>query len=119
MQVGVVCADCAEVGLFVLLVACLKKENGKGGKYLKMLHINNIKSHNRRVQPNIRLRNLLSKIVRSLLHLTQMLLRAVQTLEQSRNSFLISFLCGRESGLVDAVVDVVVGPVVCGFDFLL
>jgi hypothetical protein len=46
-------------------------------------------------------------------------LYSIQTLEQCSDGFLVSFLSGGEAGFVDAVVNIVVGPFVCGFDFLL
>lgn len=41
----------------------------------------------------------------------------VQRGEEDLNILFVRFLCGCEAGFVDAVVDVVVGPVVGGFDF--
>jgi hypothetical protein len=83
-----------------------------------MLHINNIKPHNRSIQPNICLRNLLPKIKRPLI-LTQMLLHAIQTLKECSDRFIIRFLRSSEAGFVDAIIDIVVGPVIRFFDFLL
>ncbi len=83
---------------------------------LEMLYINNIKSHNGCVQPDIRLRNLLS-IVKRPFRLRKMPLDSIKTVEKRSHSFLICVLRGGEAGLVDAVVDVIVGPFVCSFDF--
>ena len=46
----------------------------------------------------------------------QVLLRAIQALEQLDDGLLVGFLRGGEAGFVDAVVDVVVGPFVGFFD---
>jgi hypothetical protein len=45
--------------------------------------------------------------------------RFVEGGEQLTHGLLIRFLGGGEAGFVDAVVDVVVGPFVCGFDLAL
>jgi hypothetical protein len=59
VEVWVVGTDCFDVGL-------------------EVLHINDIKPHNRRVKPDIRLRDFLPKIVRTFfLSLLQMLLRTI------------------------------------------
>jgi len=59
VEVRVVGADCFDIGL-------------------EVLHINDIKPHNRRVKPHIRLRDFLPKIVRTFfLSLLQMFLRTI------------------------------------------
>lgn len=81
-----------------------------------MLNINNIKSHNGCVQPDICLGNFIS-IVKRPFRLRKMLLDSIETVEKRSHSLFVRVLRGGEAGLVDAVVDVIVGPVVRSFDF--
>src|SRR6266536_2538057 len=85
---------------------------------LEMLHINNIEPHNSCEYPDIRLCNILAKIVGAF-SLTQMLLYSVEALEELCDGLLIGFLGSGESGSVDAIVDVGVDPFVRCFDFCL
>ncbi len=48
-----------------------------------------------------------------------MLLCAVEGFEECGDGFFVGFLRGGKAGFVDAVIDVVVGPVVRLFDLLL
>lgn len=86
---------------------------------LEMLHIHRVEPDNRRKQPDIRLRNIGAEIEglfggeRG----GEVGFDLVEGGEEGCYGALVGFLGCREAGFVDAVVDVVVGPFVCGFDF--
>lgn len=84
---------------------------------LEMLHVNRIEADDGGVQTNIRLGDVLAVIIRSRVF-SQMFFSTVQRSEKGVHGLFVGFLRGGEAGLVDAVVDVVVGPVVCAFDVL-
>ena len=48
-----------------------------------------------------------------------MLFYSIQAFEECSNIFFVCFLCGSKPGFIDAIVDIVVCPVVCGFDLFL
>ena len=81
----------------------------------EMLDVHRIKADDGRVQSHIRFGDALSEIERRCL-LREMLLCAVEGREERLNGFLVCGLGGGEAGFIDAVVDVVVGPVVRAFD---
>ena len=84
----------------------------------KVLHVHYVESHDCGVEPNVRLRNVLSKIVGSF-GFGEVLLNSIQGIEELHNRFCVSFFCCSEAGAVDAVVDVGICPFVRGFDFFL
>lgn len=77
---------------------------------LEVLHVDGVESHNRHVQSHISLGELLAEPVRAVLLLGQVLLAAVEGLEERGDVALVGFGGGGEAGLIDAVVDEVVDP---------
>ena len=51
--------------------------------------------------------------------LCKMSFGAVERVEEGLHGFLVGILRGGKAGFVDAVVDVVVGPLICGFDIIM
>ena len=51
--------------------------------------------------------------------LCKMSFGAVERVEEGLHGFLVGILRGGKAGFVDAVVDVVVGPLICGFDVIM
>ena len=94
-------------------------EEGGWGRYLEMLHVNDVESHDRCEKSDICLCDFFSVIERSVCHFTQMFLDLIQASEQCLDGFLVCFLCGCESGFVDAVVDIIIRPFVRGFNLRL
>jgi len=89
---------------------------------LEVLDVDGVKADDGRVQAHIGLGDVGAVVVRAaavLGVLGEMGLGAVERLEQRVHVLLVRFLRRGEAGLVHAVVDVVVGPVVGGVDFLL
>lgn len=86
---------------------------------LKVLHVHGVEAHQRHVQPDVCLGDVLAKVVRSLCLGSEMLLCAVESLEQSDDGRLVGLGAGGEAGPVDAVVDEVVRPLVGLFDLAL
>ena len=86
---------------------------------LKMLDIDRIKSDYSREKPNVRLSNIGPKIegLALFLGLGEMRLDSVEGSKERCYGFTVGFLRCCEAGSVDAVVDVVVSPFICGFDF--
>ena len=83
----------------------------------EMLHVHHIKSHNRRVQPNIRFRNLLAKVIR-LRMLSEVFLRPRQSVKEREHSSLIRFLRRRKARSVNTVIYQIIRPLVRQIDFL-
>lgn len=84
---------------------------------LEVLHVDGIKSDNGHVEPNVGLGDVLAKVIRPLDRRgLQMRLRLVERLEQGDDVALVGLLRGGEARLVDAVVDLVVRPLVCLVD---
>jgi hypothetical protein len=86
---------------------------------LEMLYIHNIKSNNRSEQSDICFRDFFAIVKRSLGYGRKMLFGSIERGEKGSYGFGVGFLGGGEARFVHAVVDVVVGPFVCGFYFLL
>ena len=82
----------------------------------EMLHIHWIEADDGRVQTHIRLCDSIAKVKRIGL-LRQVFFGTIEGGEELRDSFFVRFLRRGESGPVDAVVDIIVSPVVRGFDF--
>ena len=89
-----------------------------GDVALEVLHVDGVEADDGGVEAHICFGDLLSKVIR-LRMLRQVLLRARQRLEKRVHGGLVGVLGGGETGLVDAVVDVVVGPFVRRVDLLL
>lgn len=85
---------------------------------LEMLHIDNVEAYDRREEPDIGLGDIFAVIERSRPS-CKMRLRAVERFEECGDGFLVSFLGSGEARLVDAVVDVIIGPVISLLDVLL
>ena len=83
-----------------------------------MLHINDIESRDGRVEPDICLGDRAAMVVRSVLDPGQVLLYPIKGFEELNHGFLVRFLCRCEAGTVDAVVDIVVCPLVRLLDLL-
>lgn len=87
---------------------------------LEMLHIHGVEADNRREEPDIRLCDRGAKVKGGIgigaLRSGEVRLDTVEGGEEGCYGAVVGFLRGCEAGFVDAVVDVVVGPVVCGFD---
>ena len=84
---------------------------------LEMLHINHIESYHRGIQPHIGLGYVFAIIVWAISDGGEVFFDAVQRGKERGAGCFVGGGCGREAGFVDAVVDGVVGPFVCGFDF--
>lgn len=83
-----------------------------------MLHIHNIKPYNRSVQPDVCFRDFFA-IVKRPFCFRKMFFCSIEGGKECCYGLFVGFLCGGESGFVDPVVDVVVGPFVCCFYLLL
>lgn len=85
---------------------------------LEMLHVHRIKADDRREEPDIRFCDRRAEIERlaCFLRVREVRFDLVQGREERRDGLLVGLLRGCEAGLVHAVVDVVVGPLVCRFD---
>ena len=84
----------------------------------EVLYINRIEADDCRVETHICLGNVLAIVVRTR-RLGKLSFCAVERGEEDFDVLLVRILRGGEAGFVDAVVDVVVGPFVGGFDCLL
>ena len=84
----------------------------------EVLDVHRIKSDDGRVQSHICFGDVLSEIERRGMF-RQMLLCTVEGCEQRLHGFLVCGLGGGEAGFVDAVVDVIVSPIIRAFDFAL
>jgi hypothetical protein len=80
--------------------------------------IRDIESEDRGISPDIRLGDVVAKEVRAMARLTKMLLQTIERFEDGVNVLFVRFLRLCETGLVHAVVEVVVDPLVHGFDLL-
>lgn len=85
---------------------------------LEMLYVNDVKTDNCSEQSHIRFGNILSIIIRSLT-LTQMFLNPIQGCEELDHSLLVCFLLSGKARSVDSIVNIIVCPFICSFDFLL
>lgn len=88
---------------------------------LEVLHVHGVEAHDGRVQPDVGLGDGRAEVERRRVVLGSLFrgqvgLDPVQGREERRDGSLVGFLRRGEAGLVDPVVDVVVGPVVGGFD---
>lgn len=79
--------------------------------------IRDIEPRDGRIQPNIRLGDMLPEQERLVARLGEVVLDAIQGLEQRVDVGLVGLLGRREAGLVDPVVDERVDPFVHGVDF--
>lgn len=89
---------------------------------LEVLHVHDVEADDGRVQADVCFRDGAAVVVRPGVLgglLLQVRLGFVEGVEELAHGFLVRFLRGGEAGLVDAVVDVVVGPFVGGFDLRL
>jgi hypothetical protein len=82
---------------------------------LEVLDIDGIEANDGRVQPDIALGDIFAPVERVGV-LGEVLFDAIERFEERQHIAFVGFLLGREAGLVDAVVDVVVGPFVGCFD---
>ena len=101
VQVGVAGADVADVALEVLDVDDVEADDG-------------------RVEADVGFGDVFAEVVRAfaLFGLRfQVGFGTVKRGEELMDGFFVCFLCGGEAGFIDAVVDIVVGPVVRGFNF--
>jgi len=80
VQVRVSRTDISDIGLCLWSVS-LSCTNLSVTAYLEVLHINNVKSHNRCEEPDICLRDVLAIVIWTTLLLRQMLLCSIQALE--------------------------------------
>lgn len=83
-----------------------------------MLDVNDVKSYNGRVEPDIALGNVGAIVVRSVLDTREMRFHAIEGFEELYDGLFICFCCGCKTGAVHAIVDVVVGPLIRLLDFL-
>lgn len=84
----------------------------------EMLYIHRVKPHNGRIQANVSLGDLFAKVVRFFERGVgcEMFFSAVEGRKERLDGFFIGVLGGGKARFVDAVVDVVVCPVVGTFD---
>ena len=82
---------------------------------LKVGDIDRIKANQRGPQANVRFRQ---AIARQVAMLAQDLFQAFQRFKHLSDRFVIRFLAGGETGLIDTVIDVVVNPAVQLINFL-
>ena len=82
-----------------------------GDVALEVLHVDGVEAHDGGVQPYIRFGDLVAVVIWVGVSL-EMLLSARQSFEQWANGGFVGLLRGGEAGLVDAIVDLVVGPFV-------
>ncbi len=78
---------------------------------LEMLHVDGVEADDGGVQAHVRLGDVFAVIVRRGVP-GEVFLGAVEGGEERRDGLFVGFLGGGEAGLVDAVVDVVVCPLV-------
>jgi hypothetical protein len=64
------------------------------------------------LQPDINLGKILAKPIRAL-SVGKMVFGLIECFEERNNVTLISFLCTRDSTFVDAIIDLIVLPIVC------
>lgn len=83
---------------------------------LEVLDVNGVEANQRDIQPNVRLGDVLAKVVRSVLLFAKVLLSTVERFKKGDDVALVGFGGGCEAGLVDAVVDEVIMPSVGFFD---
>lgn len=86
---------------------------------LEVLHVHRVEARQRHVQPDVRLGEGLAEEVRAVGLRGEVLLCAVEGLEDADDALLVGLAGGGEAGLVDAVVDAVVCPRVGLFDLAL
>lgn len=89
---------------------------------LEVLHVHGVEADDGREEPDVGFRDARAEVVGSRaggLVLREMRFGAVERFEELCHCGLVGFLGGGEAGAVDAVVDVVVGPLVGLFDLFL
>lgn len=72
----------------------------------------NIKSDQRRVQPDVRFRDILSEQIRLMAWISEVFLQPVERFENRIDVGVIGFLCRREARFVNTIVDSVIDPFV-------
>lgn len=82
---------------------------------LKVLDIDRVKADDRSKEPNIRLGDVVAEVVGGF-GARKIRLDLIEGREERSDGLLVGLLGSCEAGLVDAVVDVVVSPFVCGVD---
>lgn len=82
---------------------------------LKVLDIDGVKADDRSKEPNIRLGDVVAEVVVGF-GTSKIRLDLIEGGEECSDGLLVGLLGGCEAGFVDAIVDVVVGPFVCGVD---
>lgn len=80
---------------------------------LKVLDIDGVKADDRSKEPNIHLGDVVAEVVGGF-GTSKIRLDLIEGGEECSDGLLVGLLGGCEAGFVDAVVDVVVGPFVCG-----
>lgn len=86
---------------------------------LEVLHIHRVEARQRHVQADVRLGDVLAQEVGAVGLRGEVLLSAVEGLEDAEDALFVGLAGGGEAGLVDAVVDAVVCPRVGLFDLAL
>lgn len=81
----------------------------------EMLLVHGVEAHDRHVQAHIRLGDFVAEVIRPRGG-SEVFLRAVEGLEEGGDGGFVDVLVAADAAFVDAVVDVVVGPLVCLFD---
>jgi hypothetical protein len=87
---------------------------------LEVLDVDDVEADDGRVEAYIGFGDVFAEVVWSFFAFRlgfQVGFGAVERGEELVDGFFVCFLCGGESGFIDAVVDIVVGPVVGGFNF--
>lgn len=82
---------------------------------LEMLLVHGVEAHDRHIQAHIRLCDIIAEVVGAGGG-GQMFLRAVEGFKEASDGGFVDGLVAADAAFVDAVVDVVVGPLVCFFD---
>ena len=85
----------------------------------EVLDIHRVEADDGRKEPHVSFGHILAPVEWSMFRLRQVFLDTIQRLEQLGDSLHVGRLRSRKARLVDAVVDVVVGPLVGLFDVLL
>lgn len=88
------------------------------GDYLEMLHVDDIKSNDCGVEPYVRFGDRASIVVRPILNSREVFLHPIERFEELSNGTLVRFLRGGKTGAINAVVDIVVRPLIRLLDLL-
>lgn len=83
---------------------------------LEVLHVDDVETNDGREEADVGLGEVSAEVVRPVGDRGQVRLDPVEGGEERRDGFDVGVLRRGEAGLVDAVVDVVVGPLVRGLD---